>query len=540
MLYYVLQFLPTVLLATPVMIWMTMNLRTARAWRWMLVPIALAALLGAGAVLAAFIPGVTRDGWSASRLCHAISWVNGEPLYPGDNPSHAVLVRMYGPVSAFVYLPTALAWRPTVALLAGAGINLVLLVAPTIWLMRRGNRLIGPSEWASTLAGTALLAISVAACVFILLPTAASVTIDAPAIGFGICACAVLAGRSADSISWRTGLLCGIFAALSIWTKQTMAPIVLALGIYLLLLERIRATLVMLASIAVISGLLLLAFNPRNMLFDMVTIPSRHPTHWPWMDQFSVVLRGMRMIRRDVSAVCWMLLLAIALRLFDRPRALKLEALRDWLQRNGGWLLPLLVSLLVLPTTAMAYVKYGGGINNAAPSGYFALVAAVMALLGTCAAGSDTPTLPVPARLGRLAMLLVIVIVPLIHHREMLHTLEGLKTWSKLSDNDSEIAFRYSRQYPGEFYFPQCPLGALMGEGKAYHFDMAILDRELAGMTISAEQLHAGIPEHMRAMFYHDLSPSGPVPKLLPQFDQLTHPPELPGWSMLSAPDSGQ
>jgi hypothetical protein len=59
-------------------------------------------------------------------------------------------------------------------------------------------------------------------------------------------------------------------------------------------------------------------------------------------------------------------------------------------------------------------------------------------------------------------------------------------------------------------------------------------------MTISAEQLHAGIPEHMRAMFYHDLSPSGPVPKLLPQFDQLTHPPELPGWSMLSAPDSGQ
>src|SRR5262249_16774619 len=121
--YYLVHYLPWALFIGPIVLWVFVRVRTERRWRWVLAPLCFAALGRSAVLVAATVATSTSNGWCASRLSVPIAWVFGDHLYygPGEGPA---LVRMYGPVYAVVYAPTALAWRPTAALLMGTAINL--------------------------------------------------------------------------------------------------------------------------------------------------------------------------------------------------------------------------------------------------------------------------------------------------------------------------------------------------------------------------------------------------------------------------------
>jgi hypothetical protein len=70
--------------------------------------------------------------------------------------------------------------------------------------------------------------------------------------------------------------------------------------------------------------------------------------------------------------------------------------------------------------------------------------------------------------------------------------------FEKLSDNPSEVAFRYASRHPNQAYFPWNPSVSLLAEGKLYQFDMALKDRELAGYPPGEEQVLSGLPRGVR------------------------------------------
>jgi hypothetical protein len=522
--YYLVHYVPWLLFLAPAALWVYARVHNEQRWRWVMGPLAVSAIGLSAIMLLAMFPTAASNGWCASRLSTPIAWTLGDDLYPspGEGPA---LVRMYGPVYALIYTPTALAWSPTAALLMGALINLAMFVGSVAWLMRRCGRNTSMVGW---LAVVATFALGVAiACP--LLDIAALVTVDAPALALAAGACAVVVGDLSDRFpSTRRAIACGLLASACIWTKQTMAPLVLALAIYLLLIASPRAAAAMLLTVAFSSSIVLLTFGADRMLYHMLVVPSLHPTNWPWLGRRGALLRGLWFAWWECKIVAWMALAALVLRL-DVPRRAKWDDIRSWARRSP-WLLTLLVALVVVPTTMLAYVKLAGNRNNVAPMCFFGLLTVATALLGLFqkSPAVDAP-LPPRARIALMAVSVLLIILPWAQRREMLRTLPGLHEWTRLGVTEQQRAFAYLTKHPGQAYFPQFPLASLLAEKKVRHFDEAILDFHRAGIPLAPRQLRSGLPQPLREILFLKQM-SGPIPALLPEFDQVGPCADLPGF----------
>jgi hypothetical protein len=99
--------------------------------------------------------------------------------------------------------------------------------------------------------------------------------------------------------------------------------------------------------------------------------------------------------------------------------------------------------------------------------------------------------------------------------------------------NPPEAALAYARRHPGQAYFPCNPMAALLSDGKAYHVDYSVNDREIAGYPLTPEQFKAGLPPEFEVIAI----PPGEQPRssalrsMLARYD-LTAATELPGWSV--------
>jgi hypothetical protein len=83
----------------------------------------------------------------------------------------------------------------------------------------------------------------------------------------------------------------------------------------------------------------------------------------------------------------------------------------------------------------------------------------------------------------------------------------------------SQQAWIFSRQHPGQTYFAQDPLATVMAEGRMYHFDYAVLDREHAGIVTSAKHIREGLPEAPLAVVYPRTDdPHTVLTQFLPEF----------------------
>src|SRR5205085_1335102 len=97
------------------------------------------------------------------------------------------------------------------------------------------------------------------------------VTNDAPAIGFAACACACAIGAD-EKRSLRSGLLCGVFMALAVWSKQTLAGVLPAILLYVVLTRdlrwALRFALTSCCVLAAISMIILIGFGPGAIVFN--------------------------------------------------------------------------------------------------------------------------------------------------------------------------------------------------------------------------------------------------------------------------------
>jgi hypothetical protein len=530
---YLLHFLPQILIAAPLLFFGFEHLKTERRWRWTM---GIAAAIAAGLALvglAAEIPQATHHDWSACRLAPTLAWLKGYHLYyPKDQGP--VLIEMYGPISAIVYIPAALAARPTVAILIGAFTNSLFYMAPAACFMWRSRRSQPPLF---VVAAFALFAVISMLRQFVLAEASSRVTIDAPALGIATCALAVLAGSRLDA-PLRTGVVCGILAGLSMWTKLTLAPIVFVLPLYVVMTRDLRTTLrftlALFAGIAIVWGVVFAWFGSA-LWFQNVVVPSSQS--WRWADtmgSIGALRRALRELWRYARPLGLLLIVAI---LF-RPKLPRVGEGRFALWARGNpWILPLLAMLAVILTAALAYVKIGGAYNNAATPGYFALLTAVSSL--SIAAGSVDPErqrIRAGNQVARLALLALLVIAgwPDAGTRDKIRA--GLALWSHLDENPHEQAYQYLRTHGGdEAYFPEQPIATLLATGKIYHFSTGLDSLNWANAPVSEAQLHGWLPSKMAAVYYPQYALRPSVLQRLPEFDVATTDPEMPGWIVMRA-----
>lgn len=439
----------------------------------------LSLLLAAAA--AGRILGTTPFIWNNIRLARSVALARGYPIYCGAEQEAPVIGTLHLPVSHILLTPAALAPNPEQALRVGATLCALFGFGPLLWLHWR---LAKRDPGRRTLAwGLALL------CGLFLVQSGGGyyaifrIHTDAAGLGFSTLAIAViyLAG---PGLGLGTMAFSAAMAVLAVLSKQTLAPIPAALALYLLLTEGWRRCLqyaALLAGLAAAGALLLhLGFGPA-VWFNTLTLPAHRPLKQDWPLALGTAWRNFQPEGAyGVIPVLFCFLLQVwEPGGFRNPRRLLHE------QR---WLVFALAGLAMVPFVLKATITEGGAENHLGALTYLFLLASSIAIYHFVRAERDHPFL---ARAGKAWMVILILI-------SLPGNLARLANLLHPQKDPSQLAYEYAQRHPNRVYFVWCPLAALYAEGKVYHFDYALYDRELAGYPLTDAQFRAGAPEGSR------------------------------------------
>lgn len=434
------------------------------------------------------------------RLHTVFAFSRNVPIYPALE-SGPVVLSIYGPVSVFAYLPATFFKVPTAAMWMAESLSMTYFFLPAaVLLLRRASffRLL-----------IFLIFCYLPFLVVSLRNAAFHVHADAPTLGLAGMACAMICLRQ-EKTSWKMLFGSSLFAVLAVWSKQTAAPLLVALPLYLGLTDGrkvlVRYLICFLPAALLISVIFLIVFDPQRLFFNLVVIPSRHP----FRDGASLKVIGQGV---------WKLLRDLLL-----PFVFYLLAARPFLKRI--WKSPsclfILVSLLMAPLALLSNLKVGGSNNTLSFVTYFFT-------LGVVSFIAENERAEWTRRAVVLTSALFLMIqIPSVYYRIA-------ATPGKI--NFIEPAYNYIRKYPGEAYFPRLGVLHIMAENKVYHSSIALHDRQWAGFDISPEAFRAYIPKNLRLVAFHNVI--GTDMRWLPleefsvmHFDED----ELPGYRLFKRP----
>lgn len=526
--------------------------RVRRPWG----PGASCVLLGLALVFALWVGGgqgaerllnANTRVWDAVRLAPTFSLVHGYALYYGPEAG-PVTTAIYPPFAAVAYLPCVGLTNPTAVLFAASALAFAYYLAPVLalaWGAARGPR----GGW--WLAGGLLaLALVQTAASTGLAYSAFGVHADAPALGLSGLGVLALTGVRRRGASWAL-LGAAVLLALGGLSKQTFVPVVPACVLAVAWRQGWRQAAWTLGAVVVVLAAAFAALipwvDPRRMMFNIFTVPTRHP--WLWGDDVSPMGKVWRFYELTHFLVReqWPVIAAGLAAACLRPPGPRREA--------GGEALPSLSApgvlglcgLLLLPTTLLGMIKRGGDFNDQSPTVYFLMLAALAYLRATAA--EDAPgttvaerTSPAARRLALAAGLAVFAFVVGPPSRAGLAA-----AWERARTVDrfpNATGFAYARAHPGTVYYPWNPLLTLMAEGRLYHFSYGLLDRELAGteFRVTPEHFRQDTPGDLRYVAYPTMTPIPGKPEpdyvaaFLPEFTERVELPGLPGWTVFQRP----
>jgi hypothetical protein len=405
--------------------------------------------------------------WNAARLAPSFALAQGLPIYALCD-SGQQLGWFYGPGFVLWNLPVTFLSSPTAALFAAGAWNILTWLVPVALVLRAAGVAAGWMAAAGAgLAGALLLGNLVTNYGFYF------IHVDALCVGAGLLACACL-HRAVQT--GRTPWLVAATAALltAIWTKQLAVMLLPGMLIWLWQAGHRplagRFVLHVLVGGAASAIGVFLYFGTAEVIFDLWLVHSRNP----WRG--GLTLLAAELGRLLASAWVW----------------LPLVGLVGWLHRTNGRPLPAgatsLVgllgwcALLQLPTSLLALLKAGGGLNSLHPV-YYLLV---MFLIVTFHAFAQ----PV-ATAGRVgALWLAALAVPL--GNAAVFALNPGSHWKIPQSHERLLAM--ARAQPGKYYFPWNPLVTLMAERRIQPLDDALYCLWLARLEPPAAAIRAAVP----------------------------------------------
>ncbi|MGE3805060.1 MAG: hypothetical protein AB7K24_10350 [Gemmataceae bacterium] len=456
--------------------------------------------------------------WNAIRLAPSVALLQGHPIYQPARHG-PVSGHIYPPVPICLLLPAAMLPTPTSAIIAASLISFLLYAVPVAWLLGQD-----PEGLESTPAfGLRIYVLGLFLLITIVTPGLAGVAtrvhVDGAAFGFAVLASALLYFYPQP----RHGILfaSALAVALSIGCKQVMAPLFVALPLWLLFAEGGQAALryllcLFLAGILV-GGLGLVLLDPSAVWFNLVQVPGRHPQVGVFPTNLASAFLE---FQEQLLLPLTFLVLAIALWWWSgelgRP---------GWMAKQR-WSLFLLVGLGQLPLALLGRLKVGGAVNAYSSSaGFLALTLCLCLRAGWNSAAGVRDAFKVST----------VVLTSVLLWISVQQTARAYLDFDPRADNEQEIATRYLKEHPGEAYFPWDPLAHLMAEGKQYHFEYGVFDRGLAGFPLSDEQFRAQIPGQPRILCVPSNRLAEISRRYLHEYHSAVQIPELPGFDCYRA-----
>lgn len=459
--------------------------------------------------------------WATARLAPSVAFAQGHEVYSTSRHG-AVETTMYPPMWVVSYLPVALGKTPAEVLRLGLIVTLLLSFLPVILLLATAS----PYPSTATLGAASFFLLSLmfdSLGQSLFQPHA-----DAPALGFAMLACALILWKGSSST--RRLALVAALVWCSIYSKQVMVPLLVALPLWVLLAHGRSVALRFFGLLAVtgagLGALLLAFFSPEGVYFNTIAIPSRVP--WILSEYgrgVAALLVGSGLL---VHAVPLLVVLTVGgvLSVVLRPRSSgRQTGLRLFLAVNP-WCLPALVALAMVPVSVLGRTKMGGYVNTYSPTVYFLLAAGILSIL----------CLPRFRDLGTVFDQTVLGLTALC---ALLLALGGAASLPRLADDpplrehSSQTAYDFLIREDPRAYFPEHPLAHLLADGSDLHFASAIYDRAyLARIPLSTEQRERHFPARPSVVCWDALWPEEWVrATYLSEFDERVATPALgPGW----------
>jgi hypothetical protein len=483
-----------------------------------LLPVGFFVLLGAAAREIADAP---RFDYNGARLAATFGLANGDSLYhgPGEGP---ILSVIYFPLSSILYLPATLARTPNGAILAASTMAAAAFFLPSFLLLWRCARGAGARLWA---AGAFLLFGFLVFATPPLSLAAFAAHGDAPGCGFCALACfLVLSPRTTARLAGAA--LC---AALALWTKQTFAPILVALPVFVGLTDGLRRGVFLAlleTAFAIFAGAVLwLSFDLRFLVFNAVTVPSRHPWIYTigFWEALGIAICDFASFAAWPAAMAALLVAPLVAPLVaGSPAGARpewgLARLRALLAENESLLL-LIVAFAMIPTSLAGRMKLGGGESTYGPAMFFLVIG--MSILAGRAAAQHWFGGAAPRALAAILFLL-------ISANALFFTTLRWRV-DELPKLAQQTAYEYAKKNPGAAYFPWFPLSTFLAEHRILHSSYAVFDREIAGFKPTRVHVRSAIPETIRYIAFKDMLDT----YILQYFEEFNRPvlvPELPGW----------
>jgi len=460
-------------------------------------------------LLAGVLQSVATRRWNDPRLARGVALWYGYHLYPGREAREPIIGTMHGPVPHLLYSCLAFLKDPTLLLIAGCTLSCVLYFGAVLWLhLRTGPSVAGIYGF---FACSALLLVSAGGRF-----SALRVHVDALALCCAMLAAGMLARSSPPRP--RAIVASALLVMLAVASKQTMAPLAIALPCFVWIVDGRRAfaryvAVQIAVSAAIFAAMLALFRPPRDLLFNTFTLPLGQPRTAAIASR---MLQGLVQLRSELAVAAAPLILLAALVALDSGN------IRQKLAKHR-WLVFLWMAALQLPIELRAWTTDGGAENHLGVVALFVALATTLGLVGLW----TTDTHEKQAWIGIVArMLLVGMLVALL-------TLPGdiVRDLRMVRTSPTQVAYNYERRYPRRVYFPLNPLAVLLAEGRLTHLDDALFGREWAGFPVSQEQLAAGLPAGYELVAYPpDQTPHAAILKSLVQDKPLVEVPELKGW----------
>lgn len=435
-----------------------------------------AAFIAAIGHVAVGVGQAPANEWNDGRLSPSAALAHGQPLYTPVE-SGTMLGNVYGPVTAFFYLPAVIgANSPATAIRLALILSLLSLVVVSVVWLRSIGAAFGDVVWALS-AWVLYAQISDT-----LWPTLFTVHADVPAIALGLAACGVLAARTEHRPSpMRLGLAAVLFAA-AVGSKQPMllAPLAAACWLRITCDKRTAARFLLAVAVAAI-GLLAITsqfVSLRDMVWNAVWVPSQHP--WRGAGGWSALLQSVRDLAPRSAPAAALLTVGIVAR---GDLAARWSGMR-----SAPWLLPLLVACANVPLSLVGRAKIGGSMNTLTFATTFLMFAALIAIAAPPRTAVRRPYLRM-AQAASALLFLALAGAPFALE-------DGRRAWADVAR--VERGFTFARDHPGEVYFPFHPMIGFFADGEAYHFSDAIYAREFAGVKVDPVHVRAHVPQRMR------------------------------------------
>ena len=456
--------------------------------------------------------------WNEFRLARSVALWHGFSLYLDKDAAGPVIGTLHPPVSHCIYLLVAGLHNPTYLLLAASLLSLLLTFVPLAWVLLRAVESTGDRLF---VALPAFLF-----CGFLILQTpgtlhiATMIHVDAAAIAFATIACGTFCNPR-KPISARQAWLAGLAGVLAVGSKQTLAPILLGIALFIAVSAGARLLAHFGAAVLVGAAVLfaaILAFVPAHaFLFNTITLAAHRPLKDGYVE---LLVKSYRTFKQDaLPALFPILLLPGCQWIAAAPRL----ALRDFFRANRSFVFALAAAALI-PVTVKAIVTVGADVNHQGLVLYLLFVAAGLAI----EQGLADPHRPfvrgcawICAALGILVSLAPGALLTLPSRLRQVRF------------NASETALHYELRHPGFAYFPYSPLASLLSAGRAFHMDFSVYDREMGGYPLTAHQFEAGLPSAFKMVAI----PPGEQPRsialqnMLQRYERIADL-ELPEWTV--------